>query len=72
MRPSTVDLERLKAVVQVVQSVINRKRVKPSPEKMAMAVSELYRLEIDHIVSDPKAEFDPNRHIGIIEAMFSK
>lgn len=72
MRPSTVDLERLKAVVQVVQGVVNSRRVKPSPEKMAMAVTELYRLEIDHIVSNPKAEFDPDRHIGIIETMFSK
>ncbi|MEL7300880.1 MAG: helix-turn-helix domain-containing protein [Pseudomonadota bacterium] len=72
MRPSTVDLERLKTVVQVVQCVVNSRRVKPSPEKMAMAVTELYRLEIDHIVSNPKAEFDPDRHIGIIEAMFQK
>ena len=72
MRPSTLDLDRLKAVVKAVQGVVNSRRVKPSPEKMAMAVAELYRLEIEHIVSNPKAEFDPARHIGIIEAMFKK
>ncbi len=69
-RPSTVDLDRLKAVVEAVQQVVNDQGAKPSPEKMAMAVSELYRLEITHIVNDPTASFDPNRHVGIIEAMF--
>ncbi|WP_224826493.1 helix-turn-helix domain-containing protein [Cognatishimia sp. MH4019] len=72
MRPSTVDLERLQAIVQAVQTVINSYRVRPSPEKMAMAVAELYRLEIEHIVNNPKADFDAHRHIGIIEAMFKK
>ncbi|SFS20057.1 helix-turn-helix domain-containing protein [Yoonia litorea] len=69
-RPSTVDLERMRAVVETVQAVVNRLRVRPSPEKMGMAVAELYRLEIDHIVSDPKSAFDPKRHVGIIETMF--
>jgi len=72
MRPSTLGLARLKAVVHAVQGVVNSRRVKPSPEKMAMAVSEPYRLEIAHIVSNPKTEFDPDRHIGIIDAMFRK
>jgi len=69
-KPSTVDIERLRAVVEAVQSVVNRLRVKPSPEKMGMAVTELYRLEINHIVNDPKADFDASRHLRIIEAMF--
>lgn len=71
-KPSTVDLDRMKAVVETVQDVVNRLRVRPSPEKMGMAVAELYRLEIEHIVNDPKAVFDPHRHLGIIEAMFRK
>ncbi len=71
-RPSTVDIDRMKAVVAAVQEVVNRLKVKPSPAKMGMAVAELYQLEINHIVSDPKAEFDPERHLGIIEAMFRK
>lgn len=71
-RPSNVDIDRMKAVVAAVQGVVNRLRVRPSPEKMGMAVAELYRLEIDHIVTNPKATFDPERHLGIIEAMFRK
>jgi transcriptional regulator with XRE-family HTH domain len=71
-KPSTIDLARMKAVVEAVQSVVNRLKVRPSPEKMGLAVAELYRLEITHIVNDPKAEFDPERHLGIIEAMFRK
>jgi len=72
VRPSTIDFERLQSVVEAVQAVVNNNRVRPSPEKMAMAVTALYRLEIEHIVNNPKAEFDASRHIGIIEAMFRK
>ena len=69
-RPSTIDIDRLKLVVQTVQQVVNDRAAHPSPEKMAMAVSELYRLEITHIVNDAKAEFDPTRHLGIIQTIF--
>lgn len=71
-RPSTIDLERLKAVVEAVQEVVNDLKANPSPEKMAMAVTELYRLEITYIVNDATAEFDPSRHLGIIKVMFSQ
>ncbi|MEP1613940.1 MAG: helix-turn-helix transcriptional regulator [Roseobacter sp.] len=70
-KPSTIDMDRLKLVVEAVQRVVNQHNVQPSPSKMAMAVSELYRLEINHIVNDATAEFDPQRHVGIINAMFS-
>ncbi len=70
--PSTVDLNRMRAVVEAVQSVVNQLRVKPSPEKMGLAVSEIYRMEIEKIIADPKADFDPIRHTGLIEAMFRK
>lgn len=70
--PSTVDLSRMRSVVEVVQTVVNQLRVKPTPEKMGLAVSEVYRLEIEIIVNNPKAEFDPSRHAGLIEAMFRK
>lgn len=69
-RPSTVDIDRMRRVVEAVQGTILELDVKPSPDKMGLAVSEIYRLEIDHIVNNPKAEFDPNRHVGIINAMF--
>ncbi|MHA3916665.1 helix-turn-helix domain-containing protein [Halovulum sp. GXIMD14793] len=69
-KPSTIDIDRLKLVVEAVQQVVNDLQAQPSPEKMALAVSELYRLEINHIVNDASAAFDPARHIGVIEAMF--
>ena len=37
---------------------------------MELPVSEIYRLEIKHIVPNPKAEFDLTRRDRIIEAMF--
>jgi len=71
-RPSTIDIDRLKLVVEAVQHVVNERQAHPSPKKMAMAVAELYRLEITHIVNDATAEFDPSRHLGIIEVMFGE
>jgi transcriptional regulator with XRE-family HTH domain len=69
-KPSTIDIDRLKLVVEAVQQFVNEQNTNPSPEKMAMAVSELYRLEINHIVNDSKALFDPTRHLKILEAIF--
>lgn len=70
-RPSTIDISRLKQVVEAVQEVVNRLNARPSPEKMASAVSELYKLEIERTLYDPDSTFDPGQHIGIVEAMFS-
>lgn len=72
MRPSTVDIDRMRKVVETVQRCVNQAKMRPSPEKMGMAVTEIYRLEIEHIITNPKADFDADRHIGIIEAMFKK
>lgn len=71
-KPSTVDIDRMRTVVELVQGIVNRLKVKASPEKMGLAVSEVYRLEIETIVTNPKAEFDPARHTGLIEAIFRK
>ncbi|MFN3130280.1 helix-turn-helix domain-containing protein [Roseibium sp.] len=70
--PTNVDLQRMRQVVEVVQAEVNRLKVRPSPEKMGLAVSEVYRIEIEHIVQDPKTEFDPARHRTIIEAIVKK
>jgi len=70
--PSTVDLDRMRAVVEAVQAGVYSLRVRPSPEKVGTAVTEIYRMEIERIVNDPKAEFDPTRYNGLIEAMFRK
>lgn len=59
----------LKLVIEAVQRVVNEINAHPSPRKMAMAVAELYRLEITHIVNDSTAVFDPARHLGIIRAI---
>jgi len=69
-RPSTVDLNRMRQVVEIIQTALNRMKVRPSPEKMGLAVAEVYRLEIDHIITNPQADFDPARHAAIIDAIF--
>jgi hypothetical protein len=69
-RPSTIDLERLREIVEAVERVRIRLQATPSPEKVGQAVMELYRLEIEFLVSNVFEPFDANRHIGVIEAMF--
>ncbi len=70
--PTNVDLDRMRQVVETVQAEVNRIKARPSPEKMGLAVSEVYRIEIEHIIQNPKAEFDPTRHLTLIKAMFRK
>lgn len=70
-KPSTIDIDRLKLVVEAVQQLVHEQKLQPPPKKMATAVSELYRLEITHIVNDPTARFDPTRHKRIIKGMLS-
>ena len=72
MAPASVDLERMRAVVELVQETVIRLRMRPSPKKMGLAVSEVYRVEIERMVADPNAEFDPGRHAGLIEAIVGK
>lgn len=72
MSPSAIDLKRMRAVVELVQEIVIRLRARPSPKKMGLAVSEVYRVEIERMVADPDAEFDPARHAGLIEAIVGK
>lgn len=69
-KPSTIDVEHLKLFVAAVQEVVLHLKVNTSPEKMSLAISELYRLEVTHNVHDPGSQFDATRHLGIIEAIF--
>ena len=57
---------------EVVQSVVNRLRVKYSPEKTGLAVTKKEGMKIECIVDHPKAKFGPDRRAGTIETMFRK
>lgn len=70
--PSSIDIDRLKQVVEMVQRVVIEQSARPSPEKMALAVSEIYRLEVGHLKGEPTAEFDPDRHTSLIHAIFQE
>lgn len=69
-RPSTIDIERMRQVVEVIQDVVLALKAQPSPEKLGLVVVEIYRLEIDAMIADPKATFEPKRHRTMIRAMF--
>ena len=69
-RPSTVDIDRMRSVVETIQEVVLSLGAQPSPEKLGLVVAEIYRLEIDTMIADPKATFDPTRHRTLIKAMF--
>ena len=72
--PTTIDIDRMRAVVLLVQEVIQKRRLKPSPEKVADAVAMVFRREIEWLIQHPEAdlEFDPKRHVELVETVFRK
>lgn len=68
--PSAIDLERLKLAIVEVEKVVAALGVRPSPEKVADAVAELYRTEIEHIIEHPRETFTPSRHARLLELIF--
>lgn len=72
--PSTVDIQRMKAAVTLVHQVIQRLRVKASPEKIAEVVVKVYEAEIERIIRDPETgvEFKPDHHLEFLEMIFRK
>jgi transcriptional regulator with XRE-family HTH domain len=72
--PSTVDVQRMKAVVSFVQHVIQKLKVKPSPEKIADVVAKVYETEIERIIRDPGSgsAFKADHHAEFVEMIFRK
>ena len=72
--PSTVDVQRMKSVVTFVHQVIQRLRVKPSPEKIAEVVAKVYETEIERIIRNPEtgSDFSPDHHSDFVEMIFRK
>jgi transcriptional regulator with XRE-family HTH domain len=68
--PSAIDLERLKLAIIEVEKVVSALGVRPSPQKVADAVAELYRTEIEHIIEHPRESFTPARHARLLELIF--
>lgn len=72
--PSTIDVQRMKAVVTLVHQVIQKLRVKPSPEKIADAVAKVYEADIERIIRNPDSgvEFNADHHRDLLEMIFRK
>lgn len=72
--PSTVDVQRMKNVVRFVHHVIQKLKVKPSPEKIADVVAKVYETEIERIIRDPASgsDFDADCHTEFVEMIFRK
>ncbi len=72
--PSTIDIDRLRGIVILIQETIERLKAKPSAEKVAEITTQVYRREIDRLLNDPVAgpEFDPTHHDKFVETVFRK
>lgn len=68
--PNTIDLERLRLIVEEIETVISRMKARPTPSKIGLAVAEIYREEIEYIVANVDAQFDPKRHTRRLELIF--
>jgi transcriptional regulator with XRE-family HTH domain len=70
--PHRLDMDRLRMVVTEIENTIASLDARPSPEKVADAVAEVYQTEIEYVFNHPKQEFDPSRHRRLIELIFRK
>lgn len=72
--PTTVDFTRLHAVVRLVQEVVHRHKLRPSPEKVADVTSTVFKREVEWLIDNPEADpaFDPERHLEFVEMVFKK
>ncbi|EBA04299.1 hypothetical protein RB2150_07348 [Rhodobacterales bacterium HTCC2150] len=62
--PSSMDMKRVHAIILFVHDAIRLLRIKPSPEKIADLVTEIYQREIDAALqsSSRSTDFDPSVH----------
>lgn len=72
--PSTIDLDRLRRIIVLVQDTIQETKAKPSSEKIAEVVTQVYQREIDRLLADPNTgvEFIPGEHSEFVEMIFRK
>lgn len=72
--PSSIDLDRLKASVRLVQELAQQKKIKASPDKFAETVAIVFRNEVTWLLNNPDADpgFDDARHQAFVEMVFSK
>jgi transcriptional regulator with XRE-family HTH domain len=70
MPPTTIDLERLKLVIVEVEGAIARLEARPTPRKVADAVAEIYRVEVEFVLAHPKETFTPGRHSHLVDLIF--
>ena len=70
--PTQVDIERMKAVVMLVQQIIAELGATPSPEKIADVVSQVYIHEIERLLNTPEADiaFDAKPHRAFVTMVF--
>ena len=71
MKPSTLDLDRLKAIIEEVEAVAAQLEERPTPAKIGTTITEIYRIEIERLVENSDAQFDPKRYLSTIEGFFS-
>lgn len=68
--PSSIDLDRLRAIIEEVEAVVAELKVRPTPAKIGSTITEIYRIEIERLVENTEAQFDPKRYISTIEGFF--
>jgi len=67
---NSIDLDHMRLIIEEVEMVISRLNARPTPSKIGMAVTEIYREEIEYIVANVDAQFNPKRHTRRLELIF--
>jgi len=69
-KPNSIDLDRLRLIIEEVEEYISTLLNRPPADKISLAVTVLYKAEINRIVDRPDAVFDPKHQLDMIEAIF--
>lgn len=67
--PTQTDFERLGIVVEHIEIIIQKLKVRPKPESVRTAVVEVLRLETARVLETKGSKFDPSRYNGLVEGI---
>jgi transcriptional regulator with XRE-family HTH domain len=69
--PTQTEFDRLGAVVEHVESMIQNLSARPLPARVRVAVVEVWRLETQRMIETGGDAFDPTRYDRIVEQIFA-
>lgn len=68
--PAQTDLDGVGDVIEHVETIVQQRRLRPSPHQVRVAVVEVWRLETQRLAEADGVGFDPERYDGLVREIF--